>query len=92
MDDKRSRVPVLWDDDRGVVAKTFDVCILSNMYNLDVYQFRLGGLPVLEDVLSEDDHRFFPERVLLTACPTHAQRRVGPSEHEFFVMIGGSSL
>ena len=90
MDDKRSRVPVLWDD-RGVVAKTFDVCIFSNLYNLDVYQFRLGGLSVLEGVLREVDRRFFHERVLLTACPTHAQRRVGPSGYVLFVTIGGSA-
>ena len=32
-------------------------------------------------MLSEGDSRFFHERVLLTVCPTHAQRRVGTGGH-----------
>ena len=71
MDGEGSRIPVLWDD-RGEVANTFDVDIFSNFSNLEGFQFRLGGHPVLDDVLGEDDRRFFHERVLLTARPSHA--------------------
>ena len=52
-----SRVPILWND-RGKVAKAFDVGILSNSRNLEGFQFRQGGHPV-PDVLIEDDSRFF---------------------------------
>ena len=83
MDGEGSRVPVLWDD-RGEVAKAFDVGIFSNFYNLEGFQFRQSGHPVLGDVLSEGDHRFFHERVLLTFRPTHAQRRVGTGGHVRF--------
>ena len=46
-----SRVPALWDD-RGEVAKAFDVGIFSNFCNLEGFQFRQGGHPVLEDVFT----------------------------------------
>ena len=36
---------------------------------------------MLEDVLSEGDRRFLYERVLLTARPMQAQRRVGTGGH-----------
>ena len=78
MDGEGSRVPVLWDD-RGEVAKAFDVGIFSDFCNL--FQFRQSGHPVLEDVLSEGDRRFLYERVLLTVRPTQAQRRVGTGGH-----------
>ena len=55
MDGEGSRVPILWDD-RGKVAKAFDVGIFSNFRNLESFQFRQGGHPVL-DVLSEGDRR-----------------------------------
>ena len=77
MDEEGSRVTVLWDD-RGEVTNAFDVGIFSNFRNLEGFQFRLGRHPVLDDVLSEGDRRFFHERVLVTARSTHAQRRVGP--------------
>ena len=80
MDGKGSRVVVLWDD-CGEVAKAFDVGIFSNFRKLEGFQFRQSGHPVLEDVLSEGDGRFFHERVLLTVRPTHAQRRVGTGGH-----------
>ena len=80
MDGEGSRVPVLWDD-RGEVAKAFDVGIFSNFCNLEGFQFRQSRHPVLEDVLSEGDRRFLYERVLLTARPTQAQRRVGTGGH-----------
>ena len=80
MDGEGSKVPVLWAD-RGEVAKAFDVGIFSNFRNLEGFQFRRSGHPVLEDVLSEGDRRFFHGRVLLTVRPTHAQRRVGTGGH-----------
>ena len=76
MDGEGSRVPFLWVD-RGEVRKTFDVGIFSNFCNLEGFQFKQSGHPVLEDVLSERDRCFFHERVLLTVRPTQAQRRVG---------------
>ena len=80
MHGKGSRVPVPWDD-RGEVAKAFDVGIFSNFCNLGGFQFRQSGHPVLEDVLSEGDRRFLYERVLLTVRPTQAQRCVGTGGH-----------
>ena len=80
MDGDGSRVPVLWDD-RGEVAKAFDVGIFSHFCNSEGFQFRQSGHPVLEDVLSEGDRRFLYERVLLTARPMQAQRRVGTGGH-----------
>ena len=81
MDGEGSRVPVLWDD-RGDVAKAFDVGIFSDFFNLEGFQFRQkSGHPVLEDVLSEGDRRFLYERVPLTVRPTQAQRRVGTGGH-----------
>ena len=68
MDAEGSRVPVLWDD-RG------EFC------NLESFQFRQSGHRVLEEVLSEGDRRFLYERVLLTARPPQAQRRVGTGGH-----------
>ena len=62
MDGEGSRVPVLWDD-RGEVAKAFDVGIFSNFCKLEGFQFRQSGHPVL-------DRRFLYERVLLTVRPT----------------------
>ena len=79
MDGEGSRVPILRDD-RGKVAKAFDVGILSNFRNLEGSQFRQGEHSVL-DVLSEGARRFFHERVPLTARRTHAQRRVGTCGH-----------
>ena len=80
MNGKGSRVPVLWDD-RGEVAKAFDVGIFSNFCNLEGFQFRQSGHPVLKDVLSEGDRRFLYECVLLTIRPMQAQRRVGTGGH-----------
>ena len=74
------RVPVLWDD-RGEVAKAFEVGIFSNFCNLESFQFRQSGHRVLEDVLSEGGRRFLYERVLVTVRPTQAQRRVGTGGH-----------
>ena len=71
MDRERSGLPILWDD-RGKVAKAFDVGIFSNFRNLGGFRFRQCGHPVL-DVLSERDRRFFHERVLLTAAPCGAR-------------------
>ena len=80
MDGEGSRVPVLWDD-RGQVAKAFDVVIFSNSCNLEGFQFKQSGHQVLEDVLSGGERPFFHERVLLTVRPTQAQRRVGTGGH-----------
>ena len=44
MDEERSRVPILWDD-RGKVAKAFDVGIFSNFRNLEDFRFRQGWTP-----------------------------------------------
>ena len=71
MDGEGSRVPVLWDD-RGEVAKAFDVGIFSNFCNLEGFQFRQSGHSVLENVLSKGDRRFLYERILLTVRPTQA--------------------
>ena len=80
MDGEGSRVPVLWDD-RGEVAKALDVGIFSNFCNLEGFQLRQSGHPVLEDVPSEGNCRFLYERLLLTVRLTQAQRRVGTGGH-----------
>ena len=68
MDGEGSRVPVLWDD-RGEVAKAFDVGIFSDLCNLEGFQFRQSGHPVLEDVLSEGDRRFYKNMSSLPSVP-----------------------
>ena len=80
MDEEGSRVRVLWDN-RGEVAKAFDVGIFSDFCNLEGFQFTSSGHPVLENVYSEGDRRFLYERVLLTVRPTQAQRHVGTGGH-----------
>ena len=68
MDGEGSKVPVLWDD-RGEVAKAFDVGIFSNFCNLEGFQFRQSGHPVLEDVLSEGDRRYYTNVSSLPSVP-----------------------